>query len=111
MRLTALVALTLMLFAVALSAPAGAGTLLVIGQATYNGKTYNLVYEASGPNGPIVWLDYTEDNAYYGTQAAWADSLNSPGVLTYRFFPGYTVIEAFVCRECGEGVSVERPLQ
>jgi NAD-dependent SIR2 family protein deacetylase len=26
-------------------------------------------------------------------------------------FPGYTVVEAFVCRECGEGVSVERPVQ
>jgi hypothetical protein len=23
----------------------------------------------------------------------------------------YTVIEAFVCRQCGEGVSVERPVQ
>jgi len=26
-------------------------------------------------------------------------------------FRGYTVIEAFICRECGEGVSVERPVQ
>ena len=26
-------------------------------------------------------------------------------------FPGFSVIEAFVCQECGEGVSVERPLQ
>ena len=26
-------------------------------------------------------------------------------------FRGYTVIEVFVCEECGEGVSVERPVQ
>jgi hypothetical protein len=26
-------------------------------------------------------------------------------------FRGFTVIEAFVCQECGEGVSVERPVQ
>jgi hypothetical protein len=26
-------------------------------------------------------------------------------------FRGYTVIEAFVCRECGEGVNMERPVQ
>ena len=28
-----------------------------------------------------------------------------------NLFRGLTVIEAFVCRECGEGVSVERPVQ
>jgi hypothetical protein len=26
-------------------------------------------------------------------------------------FRGFTVIEAFVCQDCGEGVSVERPVQ
>jgi|SRR6516165_8487659 hypothetical protein len=26
-------------------------------------------------------------------------------------FRGFTVIEAFVCEECGEGVNVERPVQ
>jgi hypothetical protein len=26
-------------------------------------------------------------------------------------FRGFTIIEAFVCQECGEGVNVERPVQ
>jgi hypothetical protein len=26
-------------------------------------------------------------------------------------FPGFSVIEAFVCQQCGEGVSVERRVQ
>jgi hypothetical protein len=26
-------------------------------------------------------------------------------------FPGFSVIEAFVCQECGEGLNVERPVQ
>ena len=26
-------------------------------------------------------------------------------------FPGFRAIEAFVCRECGEGVSIEHPIQ
>jgi hypothetical protein len=26
-------------------------------------------------------------------------------------FPGFSVVEAFICQECGEGVSVERPVQ
>jgi hypothetical protein len=25
--------------------------------------------------------------------------------------PGFSAIEAFICRECGEGVNVERPVQ
>jgi hypothetical protein len=28
-----------------------------------------------------------------------------------NLFRGYTVIETFVCRECGEAVNVERPVQ
>ena len=34
-----------------------------------------------------------------------------PHCGTLNTFRGFTVIEAFVCRECGEGVSVERPVQ
>ena len=26
-------------------------------------------------------------------------------------FPGFSAIEAFVCQECGEGLSVERPVR
>jgi hypothetical protein len=28
-----------------------------------------------------------------------------------NLFPGFSVVEAFICRECGEGVKVERPVQ
>ena len=26
-------------------------------------------------------------------------------------FPGFSVIEAFICSECGEGVNLEKPIQ
>ena len=38
-------------------------------------------------------------------------SAQCPHCGATNLFRGYTVIEAFVCRECGEGVSVERPVQ
>ena len=38
-------------------------------------------------------------------------STRCPHCGATNLFRGFTVIEAFVCRECGEGVSVERPVQ
>lgn len=28
-----------------------------------------------------------------------------------NMFPGFSAIEAFICKECGNGVSIERPVQ
>ena len=34
-----------------------------------------------------------------------------PHCRALNTFAGFGAIEAFICRECGEGVSVERPVQ
>jgi uncharacterized protein (DUF983 family) len=28
-----------------------------------------------------------------------------------QVFPGFSVIDAFICSECGQGVGIERPIQ
>ena len=38
-------------------------------------------------------------------------SAQCPHCGKLNLFPGFSVIEAFICRECGEGVKVERPVQ
>jgi hypothetical protein len=38
-------------------------------------------------------------------------SARCPHCGAVNVFPGYSVIEAFVCRQCGEGISVERQVQ
>ena len=38
-------------------------------------------------------------------------SARCPHCGATNVFRGFTVIEAFVCQECGEGVNVERPVQ
>jgi len=38
-------------------------------------------------------------------------SARCPHCGATNVFRGFTVIEAFVCRECGEGVNVEQPVQ
>jgi hypothetical protein len=38
-------------------------------------------------------------------------SARCPHCGATNVFRGYTVIEAFICRECGGGVNVERPVQ
>ena len=38
-------------------------------------------------------------------------SARCPHCGALNTFLGYTVMEAFICRECGERVSVERPVQ
>ena len=38
-------------------------------------------------------------------------SAQCPQCGALNTFPGLSLIEAFICRECGEGVSVERPVQ
>ena len=38
-------------------------------------------------------------------------SAECPHCGALNTFPGFSVIEAFVCQECGEGVNVERRVQ
>jgi len=38
-------------------------------------------------------------------------SKGCPHCGTLNLFPGFSAMEAFVCKECGEGVQVTRPLQ
>ncbi len=65
--------------------------LTTIGQAQYGDQSYNLIWDNDSPFGSIVWLDYTKQSANWDTQVAWADGLNSAGVLTYTMDPGYSV--------------------
>jgi len=60
-------------------------TLEVIGTASYQGGTYNLIYE---DDQGLVWLDYTNGYPSWGTQVSWASGLNNLGVLTYNLNPG-----------------------
>jgi hypothetical protein len=82
------------LIACCFAACAHAGSLTVIGQATYNGKSYNLVYDSGAPFRPIVWLDYNQGElpGFFNTQTDWAASLNNPGTLTYALYPAYSNI-------------------
>jgi hypothetical protein len=81
--------LTLLLLLVTLAGPAVAN-LTVIGSATYGGNHYNLIYD-NNPSGSIVWLDYSNPANTWPNQVAWASSLNSPGMVTYSFLPGYSM--------------------
>ena len=38
-------------------------------------------------------------------------SARCPHCGALNTFPGFTVIEAFICSECGEGVNAEGPIQ
>lgn len=108
--------LLLILFAAAwFSGPADA-RLIVIGTATYTGVgandsggmlgggqgmpgmpvedkdaagDYNLIYE---DDQGLIWLDFTNGRGIWPKQAKWAAGLNGPGVLTYRFNPGISVL-------------------
>jgi len=63
--------------------------LTVVGQAEYNGKKYNLIYE---DDQGLIWLDYTNSlNNNWNDYAKWSSGLNASGVLTYKFNPGVSV--------------------
>ncbi len=79
---------TLGLLILALAGTAGA-TLTTIGQATYGGSSYNLIYDNDSPMGPIVWLDYTKARDYWSNQMEWATSLY--GALSISLNPGVTL--------------------
>lgn len=64
-------------------------TLITIGEATYQGSQYNLIWDNDGPNGSVVWLDYSNPVNTWGDQVAWATGLG--GNLTVALNPGYTI--------------------
>jgi len=72
----------------------GAGTvkasLTTIGTATYNGDTYNLIYDDDAPMGPIVWLDYTNYGTHSDNQKNWAAGIDSD-ITSYNFNTGYSI--------------------
>lgn len=70
--------------------------LTTIGSASYRGNSYNLIYDADSPFGPITWLDYTRKSSYswentWENNVSWASGLGGPGAsLTVTLLPGYT---------------------
>lgn len=71
-------------------------SLTTIGHAVYtdsagNTGSYNLIYDADSPLGPITWLDYNNNNANWTNQTNWAASLNNLGELEYHLSPGITM--------------------
>jgi hypothetical protein len=80
--------LLLILFMVACFSETAKANLTVIGAATYNGNSYNLIYE---DDQGLIWLDYTNPRTKWPLQVSWASGLNAPGVLTYQFNPEVSV--------------------
>lgn len=64
--------------------------LVTIGTATYEGSSYNLIYDADAPMGSIVWLDYTNGPSTWFGQINWASELNT-AITSYNIYPAYTV--------------------
>lgn len=64
---------------------------------TYVATGLNLLYHETGPFGPVIWLDYTNDMGNSGTHAsqiAWARGLTGTGdqiITNYKFNPGISV--------------------
>lgn len=86
-------ALSAIILFVFIAGPAQA-TLLTIGQVTYGGSDYNLIYDNDAPFGSVIWLDYTHASVSWRDQMSWANSLNMPAVLEYTFIlnSGYSLI-------------------
>ena len=87
-RVTATIALVLLMGALAISAEA---TLLTIGQANYGGNSYNLIYDNDNVFGSIIWLDYSQNADTWQNQISWVNSINNPGTITYTLNHGYNV--------------------
>lgn len=70
-------------------------TLTNIGTATYNGSTYNLIWDDDNNGNSIVWLDYSNRPGIdimtkWNFQMEWAAGLGS--AITDIQTPGYNVI-------------------
>lgn len=79
--------------AVVFSFSGSAGAALIpIGTVDYRGGTFNLIYEGPESFGlGLLWLDYTNPQANWGVQRAWAAGLNADTVLEYNLNPGLIV--------------------
>lgn len=66
-------------------------SLATIGTASYEGSSYNLIWDNDNNGKSLVWLDYSNPVATWDNQMAWAAGMNTTGVLTYAINPGYTV--------------------
>lgn len=76
------------LFMVGMSGMAQA-TLITIGQATYYGGDYNLIWDDDNNGNSVVWLDFTNFPNNWSAQNGWAAALDS--ALTYNIDAAYTV--------------------
>ncbi len=52
-------------------------TLTIIGTASYDGGTYNLIWDDDNNGKSLVWLDYTNAEAPWRTQMNWASNLDT----------------------------------
>ena len=77
------------LLAIVLGTASTAHAEVIIGTATYNGTAYNLIRDDDNNGNSLVWLDYSNPEAYWADQMAWAAELD--GYLTYNIDPSYTV--------------------
>lgn len=83
MKVKAGLAVGVLVFGMLGTAGLAKATLTTIGAADYAGGSYNLIYDADAPMGPITWLDYTNGTTNWQGQMDWAAGLNSAG-LTYN---------------------------
>ena len=63
--------------------------LTTIGQATYGGDNYNLVWDQDSS---LIWLNYTNVGDTWYTAKAWAAGLNNVGILSYTLDSRYSGI-------------------
>ena len=68
--------LTILLYVLATLGTANA-SLAIVGQANLYGNSYNLIYDANSPFGPIVYLDYSKNSSTWIEQSAWVLGLNN----------------------------------
>ena len=64
-------------------------SLVTIGTATYNGTDYNLIWDDNNNGNSVIWLDYSNDPAYWQAQTDWAAGIDSS--LTYNIAAAYSV--------------------
>jgi len=62
--------------------------LITIGQATYGGSNYNLIYDNDSS---LVWLDYSNQSEEWWDQVAWASSLGT-ALTNVTLNSGYRMI-------------------
>ena len=67
----------------------GNATLITIGQASYGGNDYNLIWDDDNNGNSIVWLDYTNSDSSWSAQKSWAEGLDP--FLMINLLTGYHI--------------------